>query len=257
MNLPAATQQPITVLQLSDSHLPADPQARYRGQSADVNLASLRSAARSLKPEVIVLSGDISEDGSAESYWRMGGFVRDLAPVVGWIPGNHDKRAVMAPIFDELGFDAGPVLIAGGWQLALLDSAWPGRPDGELDCERLAPLDQLDPGLPALVFVHHQPVPVGSPWIDKYPLNNAQRLWRALAGKPVRAVAFGHVHQVFEGERYGVACLSAPSTVANGLRDVPRFTPGNLGPAARWFRLWPDRRWQSGILGGELSAPDC
>lgn len=248
MNLPAATPQPVTLLQLSDSHLSKDPQARYRGQLADANLASLRDAIRNLSPGVIVLSGDVSEDGSPESYWRMGGFVRDLAPRIAWIPGNHDERPVMAEVFDELGFEAGPRFEVGGWQVVLLDSAWPNRPEGEMDEERLAPVDHMDDQRPALVFVHHQPLPVGSPWIDKYPLVEPGRLWEKLAGKPVKAVAFGHVHQIYEGEKDGVACLSAPSTAANGISDAPRFTPSEQGPSARWFRLWPDGRWESGLL---------
>jgi Icc protein len=248
MILPAATPKPITILQLSDSHLSEDPQARYRGQPADANLASLRDAIKGLAPDAIVLSGDVSEDASPASYWRMGGFVRDLAPKIAWIPGNHDERAVMAGIFDELGFDAGPIVQLGGWEILLLDSAWSNRPEGELDDARLAPVDAMDGQRPALVFVHHQPVAVGSPWIDKYPLVEPERLWRRLAGKPVKAVAFGHVHQIFEGEKDGVACLSAPSTAANGITDAPKFTPSEQGPSARWFRLWPDGRWETGIL---------
>lgn len=246
--LPARTEQPVTVLQLSDSHLAEDPQARYRGQLPDANLAGLRPAIRNLSPDAIVLSGDVSEDGSAASYWRMGGFVRELAPLIAWIPGNHDEREAMAEIFGELEFEAGPIVRLGGWQLVLLDSAWPNRPEGEMDAARLAPVEQMDDRHPALVFVHHQPVPVGSPWIDKYPLVEPERLWQGLAGKPVEAVAFGHVHQVFEGERDGVACLSAPSTAANGVREAPKFTPSEQGPSARWFRLWPGGRWESGIL---------
>ncbi|HSH26711.1 MAG TPA: hypothetical protein VK972_02905 [Wenzhouxiangella sp.] len=41
MNFPARTPPPLVVLQLSDSHLSADPQALYREQSADANLARL------------------------------------------------------------------------------------------------------------------------------------------------------------------------------------------------------------------------
>lgn len=246
--LPARTEPPITLLQLSDSHLGEDPQARYRGELPDANLASLRPAIQGLKPDAIVLSGDVSEDGSPASYWRMGGFVRDLAPLVAWIPGNHDERSVMAGVFDELGFDAGPIVAVGGWQIVLLDSAWPNRPEGEMDEQRLAPVDRIQGQKPALVFVHHQPVMVGSPWIDKYPLVEPGRLWARLAGKPVKAVAFGHVHQVFEGEHDGIACVSAPATSANGVSEAPKFAPSEQGPSARWFRLWPNGRWETGIL---------
>lgn len=250
MNLPM-TDTGFCLLQLTDSHLPEEATTDYRGESADANLASLRPAIRKLRPDAIVLSGDVSEDGSAPSYWRMGGFVRDLAPSVAWLPGNHDRREVMAGVFDELGFDSGPVIEQGGWQIVLLDSAWPDRIDGFLDEERLAPLDRLQPGRPALVFVHHQPLAVGSPWIDRYPLSEAERLWRKLDAGTVRAVAFGHVHQAFAQEQNGIACLAAPSTAVNSLPGQEKFTPDPSGPAARWFRLWPDGKWKTGIVGAE------
>lgn len=248
-SLPAAETRSLLLVQLSDSHLSAHPQALYRGENPDENLASLRPAIRELEPDAIVLSGDVSEDASPESYWRMGGFVHDLADEVAWLPGNHDERGTMAEVFDSFGFESGPVLVRGGWQIVLLDSAWPDRPEGELDAGRLAPLDQLEDDLPALVFVHHQPLAIGSPWIDKYPLIEPETFWQRIAARPVEAVAFGHVHQVYEGEHRGVNCLSAPSTVANSHRETEKFTlDENLGPAARWYRLWPDGEWETGLV---------
>ncbi|MFP4207435.1 MAG: metallophosphoesterase [Wenzhouxiangella sp.] len=240
--------EPFTLLQLSDSHLAADPAADYRGQNADANLARLLPACRLLAPDGVVLSGDIAEDGSGEAYARAGELIEGLAPRMAWIPGNHDERAVMAEVFGTLGYETGPGLEWGGWQIALLDSAVPHRPEGHLDETRLAPLEALDEERPALVFVHHQPVPVGSPWIDKYPLVEPQQFWARLRPETVRCVAFGHVHQVFSGEHNGIACLSAPSTVANSQPGMVRFTLDPTGPKARWFRLWPDGRWFSGIV---------
>ncbi len=240
--------QPFTLLQLSDSHLSADPAASYRGENADANLLSLLPACRLLAPDGLVLSGDVAEDASEAAYERAGKMLDGLAVGTAWIPGNHDDQAVMAPVFDRLGFQAGPLLEWGGWQIVLLDSAVPNRPEGYLDEARLAPLDQLAPGRPALVFVHHQPLAVNSPWIDKYPLTEPERLWARLEPETVKAVAFGHVHQAFSGNKNGIACLSSPSTVANGQPGSARFTLDPTGPKARWFRLWPDGRWLSGIV---------
>lgn len=247
--LPESAQESLVLVQLSDLHLSADPAAEYRGQFPDANLAALAPAVQALEPDLIVLSGDISEDASPSSYWRAGSFVRNLAPRVGWIPGNHDQRKIMAGIFDELGLESGPVLKAGGWQILLLDSADPAdRPEGIVDADRLAPIGLLRSDQPALAFIHHQPLPVGAPWIDKYALLEPERLWAELAHSPVRALAFGHVHQVFRGEKNGIACLSAPSVAASSMAASEEFTPADFGPAARWFHLWPDGRWDSGIL---------
>jgi 3',5'-cyclic-AMP phosphodiesterase len=237
-----------TLVQLSDCHLSGDPGAVYRGQNADANLERLLPACRALKPDGIVLSGDVSEDASPDSYRRVVKLLDGLAGRIAWLPGNHDERDAMAGTFDPAGFSAGPVVDWGGWQIVLLDSAVPDRPEGHVDTERLRPLDQLDSESPALVFIHHQPIPVGARWIDKYPLVEAELFAERLDPGIIRAIGFGHVHQVFSGQLNGIACLSAPSTVANSLPGTERFTPDPTGPKARWFRLWPNGQWQTGII---------
>lgn len=239
---------PFQLLQLTDCHLSADPAADYRGENADLRLDEVVAACRSLAPDAVVLSGDVAEDGSVEAYRRVAEKVKGLAKRIAWLPGNHDERSKMDEVFDPAGFSAGPVLDWGGWQIVLLDSAWPGHPEGHLDDQRLQPLDELDHQRPALVFIHHQPVPVGAAWIDKLGLMNPQRLWQRLASKPVRAIAFGHVHQLFEEEHQGITCLSAPSTVANSAAAMQQFTPAPDLPRARWFQLWKDGRWKSGLV---------
>ncbi|MGY6554190.1 MAG: metallophosphoesterase [Wenzhouxiangella sp.] len=240
--------KPFTLLQLSDCHLAADSTATYRDQNADRNLARLLPACRLLKPDGLVLSGDVAEDGSAEAYRRAVSLLDGLAPLSAWIPGNHDEPERMAQIMTDAGYQPGPLLDWGGWQLVLLDSTIPQRPEGRLAAERLRPLDELAADRPAMVLVHHQPLAVNSPWIDKYPLCEPEGLWQRLDPQVVRIVAFGHVHQAFNGEKNGIACLSAPSTVANSQPDMARFTHDPTGPKARWFRLWPDGRWLSGMV---------
>ncbi|MGY6586731.1 MAG: metallophosphoesterase [Wenzhouxiangella sp.] len=237
-----------TLLQLSDCHLSADPSATYRGENADHNLKRLLPACRAFAPDGVVLSGDLAEDASAEAYHRLAKLLDGLAERFAWLPGNHDDRRVMHSVYDELGWHAGPVLEWGGWQLALIDSTEPDRPDGEVDAERLAPLTGLAADKPALAFIHHQPLSVNAPWIDKYRLCNPELFWQAVDPAIVRGVGFGHVHQAFVGEHNGVRCLSAPSTVANSQAETEKFTADPTGPKARWYRLRNDGRWQTGLI---------
>lgn len=238
------------LVQVTDCHLSADPEAIYRDASPDDKLRRFGPAVDCFAPDRIVLTGDLSDDGSADSYERIRDWAMDRPAPVAWLPGNHDDRSVMAPLFEAAGFDAGPVIGAGGWQLVLLDSAWPGRTEGELDDGRLKPLDRLDPARPAGVFVHHQPLPMGAAWIDKVPLVRPERLWSALADHPeVKFLAFGHVHQRFRRHYRGIECLAAPSTVANSRPATEQFTPEPSAPVGRWFELMPDGSWRSGYLG--------
>jgi Icc protein len=237
-----------TLLQLTDCHLLEDPAADYRGQNPQANLERLLPACRALRPDGIVLTGDVADDASPEAYRRVAERMADLAPAIAWLPGNHDERDAMAAVFEPAGFKAGPLLHWGDWEIALLDSAVPDRPEGHVDDERLAPLDRLSGEHPALVFIHHQPLPVNAPWIDKYRLLNAERLWQRLDAESVRAIGFGHVHQAFIGEKNGIACLSAPSTAVNSQAATETFTLDPTGPKARWYRLKTDGRWQTGLI---------
>jgi len=245
-----------TLIQISDCHFARDPKATYRGENADRNLGRLRMGVEAMAADGLVLSGDISEDGSIESYERAADQVRDWAPLCAWLPGNHDNKTAMAEALSEPDFLRGPVLDWGGWRLVLLDSAFGDRGDGTVDDDRLKPLDAVRAETserPALAFIHHQPVPVGAPWIDKYGMAHSDLLWERLAGTRVKAVGFGHVHQAFIGERDGVVCLSAPSTVANSQAATTVFTPDPTGPKARWYRLYEDGRWQTGLISAGMS----
>lgn len=249
----AAPPSKLRLLQVSDCHLAADPDAPYRGQSAERNLHALTPAVEAFRPDRLVLTGDLSEDASPESYARLADWAGRFGCPVAWIPGNHDDRSVMRTPFDAAGFEAGPVLElgtgAGDWQLVLLDSAWVDEPAGRLTPERLAPLDRVHPERPTGIFVHHQPVAVGAAWIDKVPLREPEALWNRVGAVPgVRFVAFGHVHQRFRARYRGVRCLAGPSTAANSLPATERFTPGEVTPMARWFVLESGGGWKSGLL---------
>lgn len=236
------------MVQVSDCHLSRDPAADYRGRNADAGLARLARAVAGFNPELLVLTGDLSEDGSVESYCRMRDWAAPFGCPVAWIPGNHDEPGLAGSIFEPAGFAAGPRLDLGAWQFALLDSSWPDDPAGELDGERLAPLEALETGRPAGVFVHHQPVPVGAHWIDKVGMRDAKRLWQRLArSDQVQFIAFGHVHQRFRQLHDGIECLACPSTAANSRPATERFTAGETTPLARWFVLG-DATFRSGYL---------
>jgi Icc protein len=245
-----------TLIQISDCHFSSDPAALYRGENADRNLARLQVGIDAMAPDGLVLSGDISEDGSTDSYQRVADLIRDWAPRRAWLPGNHDNKAAMADVLSAPDFDAGPVLDWGGWRIVLLDSAFGDRGDGIVDEARLAPLKSVGTSScdrPALAFIHHQPLPINAPWIDKYGLGQSELLWQHLADTQVRAVGFGHVHQAFMGERDGIVCLSAPSTVANSQAETEVFTPDPTGPKARWYRLHENGRWQTGLISAGMN----
>ena len=58
----------ILVVQITDCHLPADPKREYRGINPRRNLKKLMQKVKAMKPDLLLASGDLSEDGSRVSY---------------------------------------------------------------------------------------------------------------------------------------------------------------------------------------------
>jgi len=244
--------QPLRVIQVSDCHVASNPDADYRGQNAEQNLAAVLAAVATWQPDLILLSGDVSEDASKASYQRVSErLARVNAPVVA-LPGNHDDPSVMRPYFPDGPWQGPRVTARGNWRLILLDSTERRQISGSLDASSLGWLeDELrsNPECHHLVALHHQPVEVGAPWIDKYRLNSPEPFLQLVdQASSVRCVAWGHIHHGFESSRGGVEFLGAPSTAANSLPGTGRFTLDAAGPACRWLKLFPDGRLETGLL---------
>jgi len=244
--------EPLRVIQISDCHLPADPATPYRGVNADAGLQAVLLAVSKWQPHIVLCSGDLSEDSSRDAYQRLKHTLAELKAPVVVLPGNHDDAAVMADYF-PLGPWSGPLVLAcGRWLLVILDSAIKGRVDGAISTSHLRQVSEFltaDPDRPVAVALHHQPIDAGSPWIDRYRLENQAELLDWVKHHPaVRCVTWGHVHQAGETMINDCRWLSAPSTAANSLPGQPRFTPDPGGPSSRWLELFPDGELRTGVL---------
>ena len=243
----------IKLLQVSDCHVSADPKADYRGQNADRNLTRLLLAMRSWDPDLVLLTGDVSEDASPAAYARVAVRLGTIGAPVLALPGNHDKPEVMKRHFPKGPWAGGThALELGRWLLVALDSTVPGKIPGFFSQQNLERFDACMRGADAehiLVALHHQPVPVNAPWIDRYPLEEAGRFLNFVDREHrIRCVTWGHVHHEVNLERKGVKFLGAPSTVANSLPASKKFTWDMTGPSCRWLQLGEDGSVETGIL---------
>ncbi len=236
----------VTVIQITDSHLLQDADGAVLGVPTREALRRVLSNIRQDYPhlDLIIHTGDIAEDAHPDSYRHLDALVRDLSVPVVCIPGNHDDRKAMSD-----GLVSGTVHInrsarVGNWLIVALDTLVPNAEYGrlsDLELRRLAVDLASHTGMPALVFLHHPPVRIGSEWMDTMGLRDAQRLLDTVdTGAQVRALAWGHNHQIFDGRRGGMRLLATPATCF-------QFTPGDrdmeldqLAPGYRVFTLYQD-----------------
>lgn len=240
-------------IQLTDTHLFDRADGTLRGMNTAESLAAVvaQVSARHEHIDGILATGDISHDGGTPSYRR---FVRLLAPLhapIHCLPGNHDALGVFGCVLKGARVQSGGRLLAGDWQLIFLDSAVPGAVHGHLRPAELARLEAAlsdQPERHALICLHHQPVPVGSAWLDRLMLDNAGALFRIIDKQPnVRAILWGHIHQNFDAMRNGVRMLASPSTCIQFKAGCTDFTLDDRPPGYRWLELHSDGRIDTGV----------
>lgn len=246
----SAQQQPFALVQISDPHLYANPQTEYRGWRTDAALDAVFEQLRGdgQPVDALLLTGDLAQDASAAAYTRLDAKLADWPVPCYALPGNHDDPRVMCR---HLGAGLLGEARLGAWRLLLLSSWRAGTVSGYLTDSELERARQFVAQLdrPGLIAVHHQPVAVGSPWIDALGLENGAALMALASGQPwLRGILFGHVHQRFDARRHGLRILGCPSTwrqFAPGA-DTPQEDP-QARPGYRRIWLYPDGRLRSRI----------
>ncbi len=254
---------PLRIVQLTDTHLYADPERTLYGINTDQTLRHVISRVREDAPSaaLALLTGDLVHDGSAEGYDRVSAHVSELGLPTYSLAGNHDGPDTMARVFRGTPVHYQRTVTVGGWLLIFLNSHLPGSDAGGLGKEQIQTLNTLLEGARqrhVLICVHHQPVPIGSPWIDSIGLRDADDLWRVLERhSQVRGVLWGHVHQEYHGQRQGVQLYGSPSTCIQFKPRCEDFALDEAPPAYRWMELWEDGTIHSGIVPVPISSADA
>ena len=194
------------IAQITDMHL------RPRGTLAYGKLDTVAALERCVAhlnslepaPDVILMTGDLTDKGSLEETRLLREIVAPLGPPVYLIPGNHDRREALREVFGADGYlpaegeflhyvvEDNPVRLIG------LDTIVPGAPHGEICAQRLAWLSaRLDqaPDQPTVIFMHHPPFLTGLDFIDSMNcrggrgIGGAGRVASADRADPLRATS--------------------------------------------------------------------
>jgi len=209
-------------------------------------------AMRAWNADLVLLTGDVSEDASPAAYARVAGMLGEMGAPLLTLPGNHDDPQLMCSHFPQGPWNGPLTFEAGPWLLVLLDSTVRGRISGCIQqhrLDRVAALLAASDAKFVLVALHHQPVAVNAPWIDRYALENPDEFFQCMDRDPrIRCITWGHIHHDFRSKRNNVELLGAPSAAANSLPQTPRFTLDPAGPACRWLELHADGRVATGLL---------
>ena len=183
-----------TLLQLTDTHLVPEGHLVSGRLETSEPLARLVARLEEVKEQVggidaVLVTGDLSEDGSPESYER---FKRLLAPLdlpLFVIPGNHDAREPMRSAFSQDGYlpEQGKLnwhRQIGTLHVIGLDTLVEGQGAGEVDDSTLGYLEATlaDIGRePAMIAMHHPPFTSGIVFMDDIGLASSVELAKVLS----------------------------------------------------------------------------
>ena len=235
------------LIQLSDLHLV--PPGKLTSKVLDTNAILEETINEILSKkdyfgqiDGLVVTGDISDDGSMESYLSAYEKLSKLNVPILVIPGNHDLRDPMRKVFHEnvqfsknssqfdWVFEIDETLIIG------LDTLVEGENFGFLEEKSLDFLShQLsnNSGSDLVLLIHHPPIKTGIYFMDQIGLTNTSDLSECLKAtdRPIKILC-GHVHGVYHGLLGIHPVVSAPSICSAFEFNRQEFAPVgfNKGP---------------------------
>lgn len=240
------------IAQLSDPHV-RPPGVLYQGvvdSNAMFAAAVAHVASLVPRPDIVLLSGDLVDEGSPDEYANLRRLLEPLSMPVLVIPGNHDERDAFRRAFHDHAYlpAKGPMNYRaphpGPVRVVALDVTLPGLHHGLVDEAGARWLDATlaaEPRRPTIVMMHQPPFECGVPYLDAYLCQEGGRLAEVVARHPcVERIVCGHVHRFMQVRFGGTILCTAPSTTtAIDLRLQADAKPAShLEPPACLLHHW-------------------
>jgi 3',5'-cyclic-AMP phosphodiesterase len=243
------TRPPLLIAQVSDLHVKRPGELAYGRVDTAAAARRLVAALEAFapRPDIVVISGDLVDGGTAEEYAHLLELLAPLTIPLLVTPGNHDSREPMRAAFPAQAFERDAALNqirrVKGCDIVLLDSSVPGKPHGELDGATLAWLErQLAGGdVPALLFLHHPPFAMGVTHMDRQNLLNAGELAEIVRRHTrVQIVAAGHCHRAVIHRFAGITATICPAPSHTVALDLDESLPPSFAiePPAFHLHVW-------------------
>jgi Icc protein len=213
-----------TIVHISDTHFLSGSRPLYGSVDTDATLARVFAQLErsGVRPEAIVITGDLADLGETDAYARLRELVEPAAERLGaqiiWVMGNHDERAPFARELLGEASDGDPldrVYDLNGLRVIALDSTVPGFHHGELSDEQLDWLRGVlsTPAADGTILaLHHPPIPSPVELMAILELHDQPRLADVLRGSDVRAILAGHLHYSTHGTFAGIPVSVASAT---------------------------------------------
>ncbi len=210
------------IIHLSDFHLPKSPQSSLQGVKPYATLQAALAEIERQKPQadLIIVGGDLLNDQKQNNYKAVKSLLADIHVPVHVVLGNHDqlasyKKEAFTPL--PKGYQGYYSFDIKEQHIVLLYSSGTGRGFGRLDEKQLLWLNEdlrLNQQKSTLIFMHHPPIDIAIPWLDKLKVVNADAFWRILPphAHNIRGIFVAHIHIQMTAIYRGYLVAGCPAT---------------------------------------------
>ena len=225
------------IVQISDPHVFAKGELMEGRVDTARGLRAALGIATRLDPDLILMTGDLVNDGAAEQYEHLHEILATVEATTMLVAGNHDDRSLLRALIAELPravtprpddgsgrieYDHREFVETGGPRLIVVDTVVTGNHHGCIDEDQLADLStRLVADETTLIAQHHPPYRSGIDFMDAFGLQGGQAEIDLLQEHPeVLAVLTGHLHRHAVHVDRNVTMVTAPSSAAQVALDL-------------------------------------
>lgn len=200
----------VRFVHISDTHIthPGAATPDFASYPANLGAAALVEQINALpfRPDFVLHTGDVAYDPDPTVYATAQSILNRIRYPVYYLPGNHDHGETVHTALNQFKDPTSLMLYeieVNGVQIVCVDSNGPAPvPAGFVTQDQLLRLSEIcgatDDDRPLVIAIHHNPIPVGVPWLDGWMgVTNGEALHQILvnARHRLRGVFFGHIHQ--------------------------------------------------------------
>src|SRR5215217_1118645 len=223
------------IIQMSDLHV-------GEGLFREELLRAAVAETNELKPDLVVVAGDLTMEGYRGEFERCKQFLDELTcPNVVVVMGNHDARNVGYRHFEDFfGARERAVTIPvpeGEAKLVALDTTKPDLDEGEVGREHYGWIDAEFRGWdrgPRILVIHHHILAVPGTGRDRNSLRDAGDVMALLRELNVDMVLAGHRHVPYVWSIVGVRVIHSGTVSSLRLR-------GTMPPSYNLIEVGPDQ----------------
>lgn len=179
-----------------------------------------------MRPDIVIITGDMTEDGYLHEYERVKQFVDGISARKLIVPGNHDARNKGYEIFEEFFETRTPFFENDSVTIVGVDSSEPDIDDGHIGRENYDMIKEaFSTEKITILALHHHVIPIPGTGRERNILRDAGDVLKLCVEANIDIVLSGHKHMPWTWKLENSHFVTAGTACSSKLkgRSYPSF----------------------------------